>query len=149
MVSLPDLKKFLKKHERIGLDSNILIYFVEGNPNYLNLVKKVFNSIDAGKNLGVCSTLSLMEILVEPYRQKNETLVNEFYGLLTTYPHLRWVDLSNEVADLGANLRAKYKIKTPDAILLASAIYSNASGFVCNDKGLRKVEEIDVLILDS
>jgi predicted nucleic acid-binding protein len=149
VVSPSDFRKFLKKHDCIGLDSNILIYFIEAHPNYLDLVKIIFNSIDSGRKKGVCSTLSLMEILVEPYRQKNETLVNEFYGLLTTYPHLTWIDLTTEIADLGANLRAKYKIKTPDAILLASAIYSDATGFICNDKGLRKVEEIDVLILDS
>ena len=148
-MSLPDLRKFLKKHECFGLDSNILIYFIEGNPHYLDSVKKIFSMIEAGKNQGVCSTLSLMEILVEPYRKQNETLVNEFYGLLTTYPNLKWVDLSKEIADLGAHLRAKYKIKTPDAIILASAIYSEATGFVCNEKGLQKVKEIEVLILDS
>jgi len=73
VVSLPDLKKFLKKHSCIGLDSNILIYFIEANPNYLDFVKKIFDFIDTGRNRGVCSTLSLLEILVEPYRKKNET----------------------------------------------------------------------------
>ncbi len=59
------------------------------------------------------------------------------------------MDLSKEIADLGAHLRAKYKIKTPDAILLSSAIHAEATGFICNDKELRKVKEIEVLILDS
>ena len=48
------------------------------------------------------STLSLLEVLVELYRLGNAELVTQFYGLLTRYPGLTWVDLSTEVADLAA-----------------------------------------------
>lgn len=145
MVSLSTLNRFLKKHKQIGLDSNILIYFIEGFPAYQKLTKKVFESIESGRNSGICSTLSLLEILVQPYQNKNEELVNQFYGLLTTYPHLKWVALDVEIADLGAQFRAKYKLKTLDSILLATAISSQATGFIGNDSKFKKVTELDVL----
>ena len=147
MVSPSTLGRFLKKHKQVGLDSNILIYFIEGSPVYQKLTKKVFESIEAGNNMGVCSTLSLLEILVQPYRNKNEELVNQFYGMLTTYPHLTWVDMSLEIADLGAQFRAKYNLKTPDSILLATAVHSQASGFIGNDSKFKKVTEVDILML--
>lgn len=148
MVNLPMLEGFLKEHKKIGLDSNIFIYFIEAHPSYHNLTTKLFESIEKGRNLGICSSLSLLEILVQPYRRKNEVLVNQFYALMTTFPNLTWKDLTLEIADLGARLRAKYSIKTPDAILLATAIQSGATGFVGNDLQLKKVQEIETLVLD-
>ena len=147
MVSLPVLEKFLGRHRRIGLDSNLLIYFIEAHPSSGALAQKVFESIETGKNIAVCSTLSLLEVLVQPYRTKNDQIVNRFYGLLTTYPHIHWVDLSIEVADLGARLRAEYELKTPDAVLLATALHSHATGFIGNDSKLKRVKELEVLVL--
>ena len=147
MVSLPDLRTFLKRHKRVGLDSNLLIYFIEAHPLYHRLTQNIFESIESGRNVGICSTLSLLEVLVQPYRQNNEEKVNLFYTLLTTYPHLFWMELSVEVADIGARMRAKYPLKTPDAILLATAIHAGATGFIGNDAQLKRVTEIDVLTL--
>ena len=147
MVSVPVLERFLRRHRRIGLDSSILIYFIEAHPAYETLAQKVFESIETGRNIGVCSTLSLLEVLVQPYRTQNDQIVNRFYGLLTTYPHMNWVNLSIEVADLGARLRAEYELKTPDAVLLATALHSHATGFIGNDSKLKRVKELEVLVL--
>jgi predicted nucleic acid-binding protein len=147
VVNLPMLEGFLKEHKKIGLDSNIFIYFIEAHPSYHHLTIKLFESIEKGRNMGICSSLSLLEILVQPYRRKNEELVNQFYALMTTFPNLIWKDLTLEIADLGARLRAKYSIKTPDAILLATAIQSGATGFIGNDLQLKKVQEIKTLVL--
>lgn len=149
MVSPAALDRFLKKHQRIGLDSNIFIYFIEGIPAYQKLTRKIFESIEAGRNEGICSTLSLLEVIVQPYRNKDEERVNQFYGWLTTYPHLSWVAMTLAIADQGAQLRARYKLKIPDAILLATAIQSEATGFLGNDKRLNKFTELEVLILDE
>lgn len=73
--------------------------------------------------------------------------MNQFYGLLITYPNLLWIDLTTEIADLGARFRAKYAVKTPDAILLATAALAGATGFIGNDAQLGRVAELDVLTL--
>lgn len=147
MVSLKRLEGFLKKHRKIGLDSNLLIYFIEAHPTYHRITDHLFRAIEGGKVIGICSTLSLLEVLVQPYRAKNDELVNQFYGLLITYPNLLWIDLTTEIADLGARFRAKYAIKTPDAILLATAALAGATGFIGNDAQLGRVAELDVLTL--
>jgi len=77
----------------------------------------------------------------------DEERVGQFYGLLTTYPHLTWVALSLEIADLGARLRATYRLKTPDSILIATALNSEATGFIGNDADLKRVTQLDVLVL--
>jgi predicted nucleic acid-binding protein len=147
MVIFSDLERFLRKHKKVGIDSNILIYFIEAHPVYQALTLHIFKSIEDGKNIGVCSALSLLEVLVQPYRKNREDLVNQFYALLTTYPNLNWIELTVEIADLGARLRAKYQIKTPDAILLATALHSKATGFIGNDIQLKRISELEVLVL--
>ena len=50
---------------------------------------------------------------------------------------------------MSARLRAKYSIKTPDAIQIAVGILYGANNFLTNDPVLKKVPEIKVLILDD
>jgi predicted nucleic acid-binding protein len=146
---LARLEEFLTRHRRIGLDSNVLIYFIERHRTYHGLARRIFEAIESGRNSGVCSTLTLLEVLVQPYRKDDDDLANQFYALLTTYPHLTFASLSIEIADLGARLRAKYRLKTPDAILVATAIQSGATGYLGNDSRLKNLTEIEALILGA
>src|SRR4030065_1875674 len=111
--------------------------------------RKIFKSIEAGRHTGLFSTLAMLEVLVQPYKQNNDELVNQFYALLTTYPNLQWIGLTTTIADTGARLRAKYAIKTPDAILLATAIHAGASSFIGNDNKMKGITELDALILND
>ncbi len=109
----------------------------------------IFKDMEAGGIEGSTSTLTLLEILVQPYRMKKEELVLKFYSLFTTYPHLRWIQLSLDISDLAARLRAEHNLKTPDAVQMASAISGGATGFVCNDKVFGRVRDIECLILSD
>jgi len=136
-----------RKHRQVGVDTNVLIYFVQNHPQYGEKSAKLFEHIEQGHMSAVTSTLALMEVLVQPYRVKNDPLVNKFYALLTTYPGLSWVPVSLEVADRGAELRARYNLSTPDAIHISTAILGKATAFVGNDKALKKIKEIEILTL--
>jgi predicted nucleic acid-binding protein len=57
--------------------------------------------------------------------------------------------LTLNLADQAADLRARYRLSTPDAIQLASAIARNATRFYGNDRGLQRVSELDCLIIDD
>ena len=149
MVTISSLDKFLKEHRNVFIDTSLFIYHVEKHPRYHILCDKIFKDIETGRIRASTSTLSLLEILLQPYRLKNESLIFNFYSLLTTYPNLMWIDLTLNIADLAARLRAEYKLKTPDSIQAASAIASGAAGFICNDSVFKKLKEIKCLILDD
>jgi predicted nucleic acid-binding protein len=53
------------------------------------------------------------------------------------------------LADHAAELRARYRLSTPDAIQLATAIGFGATRFYGNDRSLRRVKEIECLIVDD
>ena len=149
MVALSALDKFLKGRRNIFIDTSLFIYYIEKHPRYYPLCDKIFKDIESGRIRASTSTLSLLEILVQPYRLKNESLGLKFYSLLTTYPNLIWIDLTLNIADLAARLHAEYNLKTPDSIQAASAIASGASGFICNDNVFKKLKEVRCLILDE
>jgi predicted nucleic acid-binding protein len=91
----------------------------------------------------------MLEVLVEPYRASDQDRVDMFYALLSTYPHLTWVETSLEIADRAAQLRADLNLRTPDAIQAATALISGATGFVSNDRAFRRVKGLEALILDD
>jgi predicted nucleic acid-binding protein len=90
----------------------------------------------------------LTELLVPAYRSSGEVKVDEFYGLLTTYPNLEWVAPNLEVADIAARIRAQHRLRTPDALQAATAIRSHATGLVTNDAIFERVEAFETIVLD-
>ena len=90
----------------------------------------------------------MTELLVPSYRDKDENRVDAFYGLLSTYPNLRWIAPDLETADLAAKLRAQHRLRTPDALQAATAIRENATGFITNDPVFARIEGFETAVLD-
>jgi predicted nucleic acid-binding protein len=133
----------------VFLDTSAFIYLVEKHPRYFPLCERIFGALEAGRTQASTSTLTLLEVLVQPYQLKDDDLVFKFYALLTSYPHLTWVPMTLKVADHAAKLRAEHRLKTPDAIQAATAISRGATGFICNDKAFGKVNNFESLIIDD
>jgi predicted nucleic acid-binding protein len=99
--------------------------------------------------MAVTSTITMLELLVHPYRKGDQERIDAFYALLSTFPHLEWISTTLEVADSAARLRAHYNLKTPDAIQAASALASKATGLISNDSAFERVSELETIILDE
>lgn len=143
------LQSFLSKHRRIALDSSIFIYFLEQNAAYVELAEEVFEWLEGAENSAVTSTLTMAEVLVYPYRLSNQKLVDQYYSLLSQFPNLEWVAPELRVADGAARIRTIHRLRTPDALQIATAIESGATAFLTNDSELSRVSEIEVVLLDQ
>ena len=97
----------------------------------------------------VTSTLTMTELLVRPYREGNLARVNALYALASTLTNVQWQESSLAIADLAAQLRARYRLRTPDAVQAATALEARATGFVTNDAAFRRVAELDVFLFDE
>ena len=137
------------ERERIGLDTNLFIYFLEDHPRYGPWCTSLFDLIERGHNPAVTSTVTLLELLVQPYREQKEDLAQRIFALTSTYPKIEWVPVTMNMADRAAELRARYRLSTPDAIQLATAIGRKATRFYGNDRSLRRVKEIECVIVDD
>jgi len=148
-LGVDQLRTFLRRHRRIGLDTSIFIYQLEANPRYIALADSVFSWVERAGHEAVTSTITMTELLVPSYRDKDEHRVDEFYGLLSTYPNLRWIPPDLETADLAARLRARYRLRTPDALQAATAIQASATGFLTNDPVFGRISEFKTAVLDQ
>jgi predicted nucleic acid-binding protein len=143
------LRGFLRRHSRIALDTSVFIYQLENHPRYAGVADQVFRWIEQPGHTAVTSTITMTELLVQPYRDADERRVNEFYGLLATYPPLEWFAPDLEIADTAALFRARYRLRTPDALQAATAARCQATGLISNDPLFPRVEAFETLLLDS
>lgn len=148
-MALNGLRAFLRRHACVALDTSIFIYALEAHPKYAVLADQVFGWLEEPGNGAVTSTITMTELLVQPYRDEDQERVDAFYSLLSTYPNLTWIPPDLEVADLAARLRARYRLRTPDALQAATAVRSGATGLVTNDPALERVPEFATLVLDK
>ncbi len=130
----------------IGIDTAPIIYFIEKGI-YFKIMRSFFERLLEGHFRAITSTITLLEVLVQPYRYENNHLLEEYREILLYADSLSIVPVSNEIADKAAELRARYRVRTPDAIQVATAIQGKASMFLTNDKTLKKIREIDVITL--
>jgi predicted nucleic acid-binding protein len=148
-LGLTVLRGFLRRHRKIALDTSVFIYQFEANPRYLPLTDPIFAWLESRDSPAVTSTITMTELLVQPYRDSDRRRVRQFYALLSTYPNLEWIAPSLEIADIAARLRAVHRLRTPDALQAATAVYAQVTGLITNDSVFQRVDAFETLMLDS
>jgi len=136
-------------NKTVFLDTAPLIYYIEENNQYSPLLDKLFLANSKGKFLFQTSVITLLEVLVHPMRHNENHLVEQYQNILCNSPTINIFELNIEIAKRAAVFRAKYGLKTPDSIQVATAIYASAEFFLTNDIRLKAVKEIETLVLDE
>jgi len=133
----------------VAIDTAVFIYFIEEEPRFLPLVLPLFAEADEGRRELVTSALTLLEVLVVPYRAGNRQLAERYEHLLTMSRGIRMVELTRDQLRAAAQLRAATGAKTPDALHLVSALGAGCKTFVTNDRRLPSVPGLRVIQLSS
>jgi predicted nucleic acid-binding protein len=131
----------------LGFDTAPLIYFVERHTNYLDLMRAIIQRVDSGKVAGYSSVVTLTEVLTQPMRLNNSVLETEYRELLLNSRNFALAVITTQVAERAAGLRAKYSLRTPDALQIAAALETGCQAFLTNDLELKRVTELQVLVL--
>jgi len=138
------------RYNRVYLDSSSFIYFIEEDARYVPVIEEIFYKISCGAVTATSSYLALLEVLIKPLRDGANDLAAHYKDLMLNSGYLEMLPLDDKVAETAAELRAKYQgLRTPDAIHLATGILSGSEAFLTNDKQLKQVKELDVLILED
>lgn len=135
--------------DALGFDTAPIIYFVEAHPHYDSLVTEIFRRVAAKAIQGVTSVITLTEVLVHPFRQSNLRLGEEYRALLLTSRDFLMLPINASIAEQAADLRARYGLRTPDALQIATALAAGCTAFLTNDARLQRVTELRVLVLDE
>jgi len=117
------------------VDTNVLIYTLEGNPAALNIIKYSFS-------FGV-SVISEIELLGKKNISQHE--ISIIRNLLND---CEIIDLNSTIKEMTIFLKHKYSIKIPDAIIAATAQRFGLP-LITADRDFKKIKEVDIVLLDS
>jgi predicted nucleic acid-binding protein len=146
-----EFQQVLKKLKKVGLDSSILIYQLEDLGPYANLTENIFARVAEGSLIAVLSTICVTELLVQPFTTGEQDRIASFERFLLSLPNTELKPPDYPIAKEAARLRSKYRIRTPDALRMATSINQKADAFITNDARLRSLgaEGITILVLDD
>jgi predicted nucleic acid-binding protein len=133
----------------VGVDTAAFIYLIEEDPRFLPVVLPLFEAASTARRELVTSALTLLEVLVVPYRAGDRFLAERYEALLTRSRGVRIVDLTRDQLRAAAQLRAVYSVRTPDALQLVAALACGCTTFVTNDRRLPSVPGLRVIQLSS
>ena len=139
----------LAGHRLVALDTSVWIYHFGGSAAYGRAADSVLEAVAQGSVRGVASELVLLELLVAPLTRGAQDAADEIELTLLHFPNLHLAPITRLVLVRAAEIRARYKLRAPDAIMLATAVEAGATLAVTNDDAWRKVKEIDVLLLGN
>jgi predicted nucleic acid-binding protein len=133
----------------VFFDTAPFIYVFENKLPYKKLLAPVFLAVDAGTIHAVSSLITVVEVLSKPYGLKQWDLVKTYRKLFGRSSKIDVLSITMETADLTAQVRGKYNMKTPDAIQWATATLRNVDYFLTNDKGFKILNDDRVLVVDE
>lgn len=136
----------IAKNNLVALDSNIFIYNLEENPEFVKFTDLIFKRLILNKIKAATSIISLTEIL--SYQRTSNAVKQLTEDFLST-PNLEVFDIDQQIAVEAARIRREYGFRLPDAIQLATALRSKAQAFISNDKKITKFKELSIILLSD
>lgn len=134
----------------LGFDSDCIIYFVDPNPEFDQRMTAIFREVVSGNITGLTSTLTLTEGLVRPLQNGDRQTAQRYRDLLLNSSDFQVLPISADIAEIAADLRARYNLRTPDAIQMATALHMGCDAFLTNNgKHFRRVTDLQVLVLNE
>ncbi|KKR33288.1 MAG: hypothetical protein UT63_C0019G0010 [Candidatus Gottesmanbacteria bacterium GW2011_GWC2_39_8] len=92
--------------------------------------------------------ITVTEIFIHEEKIGDPFTLQIYEHTFKSLPNLSLIPIDWNIARFASKLRAKYGfLKTPGALQLSSSIIKGCRGFITNDEKLKKVKEIEVVVL--
>jgi predicted nucleic acid-binding protein len=114
------------------IDTNVFIYAIEEHPTVKGLLRCS----------PVLSIISEIELL-----SKKGLPLQEVTSIRQLLKGFQIFGLTNEIKEVTIALKQQYSLKTPDAIIVATAKYFGLT-LITADKKLKNINGVDVILLD-
>lgn len=134
---------------RLCLDTNALIYLLEGVQPYHPWLERLFRTVEDGEREIVFSVVTEAEVMIRPLRQG---LREALERIEATFAHknVEVIAANREVAREAAVVRAELNLPLPDAFVVATAVYARCDMMVGNDvRCAKRVREIPYIYLEE
>lgn len=128
-----------------ALDTNIFIYYFEGNEIFGQKAKIIFDQLTDNKLTAVTNITALAELLSSPKLSKKA--IKETKKLFLSIPNLEIYGVDESIAMESAEIRREYGFRLFDAIQLATAKLAKTQVFVTNDERLKKFKGLKIILI--
>ena len=116
------------------VDTNILIYFLEGEKVAMSFFKKIID-----EDIYI-SLINKIEVLSFPdLSEKEEKSISMFLSNFIT------LEINNTIAEETIRIRKKYRLKLPDAVICATSIIHDMILVSRNEKDFIRMNELKFL----
>jgi len=132
---------------RLYLDASTIIYSIEGATPFRKAAVRWIQDAEAAEDgTLITSRLSRLECRVKPLRERDAELLAH-YEVFFGRRDLLFVDVSGEIIEHATDIRARYNVRSADAIHLATALHKVADAFVTGDRQLARCKELNVEVI--
>ena len=121
---------------RVYVDSNILIYYVEGVPHLKQAAESIFDAYLAEGAVLATSEITIGECL-RGVSESDGRLADDYRDLLAGDALLHLVPVTRRIIERAAAIGAEFRLKLVDAIHVATAEMLGCRTFLTNDRGIR------------
>ncbi|UCF08888.1 MAG: PIN domain-containing protein, partial [Thermoplasmata archaeon] len=122
---------------KLFIDTNVFVSILNKERNY-QASKDILDSIHKGKHTGITSAICIAEVLSGFYSKGEKEKGDRFLADVKLIENLSIIDVDIGIAKEAAQIRAKYKLKLPDAIIIATCMAHGCS-LVTKDEALTKI----------
>lgn len=132
---------------RVYLDASTIIYSIEAaSPFREEVLDRIAKARGSAPGAILTSRLSRLECRTKPLRDGNKNVLSA-YDTYLTGGMIELIDINSAIIEKATDLRARYRLKTPDAIHVATAIEERADLLLTGDSDLSRCTEITVDVL--
>ena len=126
----------LPEHALLLIDSAPIIYLLEGHPTFGPRFKPLFEAHAAGRLRFTVTTITVAEVLSGPLQAADDALARRYRAILESWQP---IELTVDIAESAARLRASLRLRLADAVQAASALAINAAALVTHDRDFSQV----------
>lgn len=139
----------LRGVQRLYIETAPRIYYVEEHPTYIATMDTIIEAVNVRPIAAVSSVITLTEVLLQPIKAGKTIVAQQYRDILLDSGQFELLPITAQIAERAADLRARYNLRTPDALHVATALDAGCDAFLTNDRGIKRVTEIRVLVLDE
>jgi predicted nucleic acid-binding protein len=125
----------------IVVDTSVVLAYLNGRERVSAAASLVIDHfVRTGRNEAVVSALTITETLIRPFSAGPRELATA-EAFLMHFPNLQIEDVDYSIAREAGRLRATTNLRTPDALILATALAREIPVVVANDEAWAKAIE--------
>jgi predicted nucleic acid-binding protein len=146
-LSRSSLTRAIPAQIRLLLDSSSLIAYLNGNePASVAAAHVIDDLVRSGRNHAVISMITVLDVLVRPLQTTPADYAHAL-DFVSRFPNFTPQPIDLAVAQEGAGQRARTRLPTPDALIIATGAVAQVGLLVCNDERWKKIKDLRFRVL--